>query len=429
MRNVKLAVILAGVSLAVVGLVVAHGHGHAHDHGHAHGNDEPPSFKYSRQANEQPAEHQNHGHGHAHDHGHGHGHAQEQPKAEKAEAQAQAQSQRSHQQQKKQEAPRDRITITVHAILSTLLISIAPFVILFFIPLKDNGIENQSLLKVLLAFASGSLLGDAFLHLIPHALNPHDHHQDGEGHGHSHGAAEGSHDHSAQITVGLWVLAGLLTFLLVEKVVRNLNGVGAHVHSHASAAKKEIKAEEKKEAKKVPAKEESAAKEKKEVAVVENDKKQGQTDEIQVAGYLNLAADFAHNFTDGLAIGASFLAGQNIGLVTTLTILFHEVPHEIGDFAILIQSGCSKRKAIYLQLLTALGAVSGTLFSLLFESAVKGFATACILPFTAGGFIYIATVTIMPELKEEASGIWQTVKEMFAILVGIAMMVVIAYIE
>lgn len=67
-------------------------------------------------------------------------------------------------------------------------------------------------------------------------------------------------------------------------------------------------------------------------------------EDIKVAGYLNLAADFAHNFTDGLAIGASYAAGHNVGLITTITILFHEVPHEVGDFAILIQSGCSKRK-------------------------------------------------------------------------------------
>lgn len=64
-----------------------------------------------------------------------------------------------------------------------------------------------------------------------------------------------------------------------------------------------------------------------------------------MAGYLNLAADFAHNFTDGLAIGASYLAGRNVGVITTITILLHEVPHEIGDFAILVQSGCTKRKA------------------------------------------------------------------------------------
>lgn len=67
-------------------------------------------------------------------------------------------------------------------------------------------------------------------------------------------------------------------------------------------------------------------------------------DSIKVAGFLNLAADCMHNFTDGLAIGASFLVGRSLGFVTTITILLHEVPHEIGDFAILVQSGCSKRK-------------------------------------------------------------------------------------
>lgn len=67
-------------------------------------------------------------------------------------------------------------------------------------------------------------------------------------------------------------------------------------------------------------------------------------EDIKVAGYLNLAADFTHNFTDGLAIGASYLAGRNVGIITTVTILLHEVPHEIGDFAILIRSGCSRKK-------------------------------------------------------------------------------------
>lgn len=150
--------------------------------------------------------------------------------------------------------------------------------------------------------------------------------------------------------------------------------------------------------------------------------------EINIAGYLNLAADFAHNFTDGLAIGASFLAGQNIGIITTATILFHEVPHEIGDFAILIQSGCSKKKAIFLQLLTALGALSGTILSLVFESAMTGFASSCILPFTAGGFMYIATVSIIPELKESSS-ILQSIKELVALACGILMMVIIGQYE
>lgn len=72
--------------------------------------------------------------------------------------------------------------------------------------------------------------------------------------------------------------------------------------------------------------------------------------DIKVAGYLNLAADFAHNFTDGLAIGASFLGGNTLGIITTITIFLHEIPHEIGDFAILVQSGCTKKKVMWLSL-------------------------------------------------------------------------------
>ncbi|CAF0828032.1 unnamed protein product [Brachionus calyciflorus] len=449
----------------------AHGHAHGHHHGHAHEEMEKPSFKYSRAANEQlkashghqhahshgahghAHSHGDHGHGHAHSHGshahthshgghghvhshgdHGHAHANnhhghshganEKPVQENAEK-----VKRSTEQVK----PRDKWSIALHAILSTVLISIAPFLILFFIPLKNNSIENQPILNVLLAFASGSLLGDAFLHLIPHALNPHDHHDE---HSHSHSHDEHAHDHSAQTTVGLWVLAGILAFLLVEKAVRNLKGEGhthSHGHSHSHVEKKEDKekTKENESPRKISKKNEKEDKSGDKDNKKENDnkeQKEEKVEDIKIAGYLNLVADFAHNFTDGLAIGASFLAGQNIGIVTTLTILFHEVPHEIGDFAILIQSGCSKSKAIYLQLFTALGAVSGTLLSLFFESAISGIATSCILPFTAGGFIYIATVSIIPDLKE-STGFKQSVKEIIALLAGIAMMVVIAYIE
>ena len=147
-----------------------------------------------------------------------------------------------------------------------------------------------------------------------------------------------------------------------------------------------------------------------------------------MAGYLNLAADFTHNFTDGLAIGASYLISVNVGLVTTLTILIHEVPHEIGDFAILIQSGCSKRKAMMLQLVTAVGALLGTVVGLLAESSGSGATTLWILPFTAGGFVYIALVSVLPELLEDTT-MWQTVKEVAALVVGVGLMVFITYLE
>jgi len=110
-----------------------------------------------------------------------------------------------------------------------------------------------------------------------------------------------------------------------------------------------------------------------------------------------------------------------------LTVLVHEIPHEIGDFAILIQSGCSKKKAIFLQLTTAVGALSGTVVSLLAEGAGDA-ATAWILPFTAGGFIYIATVSVIPELLHN-SKFGQSVLEIIALLSGVYMMVLVAKYE
>lgn len=124
----------------------------------------------------------------------------------------------------------------ITAMGSTLLISIAPYLILFFVPL-DNSKEHEPFLKVLLSFASGGLLGDAFLHLIPHALSPHSHGDDSHAHSHSHSHLPShSHSHSEpaapdhEMQVGLWVLFGILTFLIVEKFVRLAKG--GHGHSH-----------------------------------------------------------------------------------------------------------------------------------------------------------------------------------------------------
>ena len=138
----------------------------------------------------------------------------------------------------------------LYSIGSTLLISAAPFVILFFIPL-ENATEHSTLLKVLLSFASGGLLGDAFLHLIPHAISPHshghehdehehhdhdhehDHHHADHDHHHHHTEDDHHHDHLADMMVGLWVLCGIVTFLIVEKFVRLTRGGHSHGgHSH-----------------------------------------------------------------------------------------------------------------------------------------------------------------------------------------------------
>jgi zinc transporter 7 len=115
------------------------------------------------------------------------------------------------------------------------LISAAPYLLLFLIPLDKNTDEQKPFLKILLSFASGGLLGDAFLHLIPHAVSPHSHGEDGghsHEHSHSHGGEGHGHDHDRNMIVGLWVLAGIVTFLIVEKFVRYVKGGHSHSHSH-----------------------------------------------------------------------------------------------------------------------------------------------------------------------------------------------------
>lgn len=326
-------------------------------------------------------------------------------------------------------------SVWFNAIMATLLISAAPFFILFFIPL-DNSQEKQWLLKILLAFASGGLLGDAFLHLIPHAIMAQGGDGEGGGHGHSHEqhhghshGGDGGHD-PHDMSVGLGVLGGIVAFLCVEKLVRIMKGGHSHSHSAPAPAVEEKKPEppKKKKAKESDGEEEEEEKDKK--AVNEEEKKEVEEvtgGDIKVAGFLNLAADCFHNFTDGLAIGASFLAGDTIGIVTTGTILLHEVPHEIGDYAILIQSGVSPQRAIMLQLLTAVGAVTGCVVSLVLGGSVE-LASKLILPFTAGGFIYIATVSVIPELLEGAT-LRQSIMEVVALLLGVAMMVLITQFE
>nr|CAB3266275.1 protein catecholamines up-like [Phallusia mammillata] len=334
---------------------------------------------------------------------------------------------------KKPRSSSETIDMWGQAIFATALISAAPFAILFFVPLESNAAEYQPLLKMLLSFASGGLLGDAFLHLIPHAIHPHTHHETEGTHEHTHNHEHShdhshshdhvhTHDHSSSTKVGLWVLAGIVIFLCVEKFVRHAKG--GHTHCHVSV-NKDKNSDDESDAKPNKKEKQKTSNEKDKKKLDNTTKKEHQG--MEVAGYLNLAADFTHNFTDGLAIGASFLGGQSLGIITTITILLHEVPHEIGDFAILVQSGCDKTRAMYLQLSTATGAMAGCILGLLAENVGEA-AVSWILPFTAGGFIYIATVSVIPELLVDSSP-KQTLKEILFMLLGIAMMVVISVLE
>jgi zinc transporter 13 len=153
-----------------------------------------------------------------------------------------------------------------------------------------------------------------------------------------------------------------------------------------------------------------------------NVKESTKSKKIDITGYLNLLANGFDNLTHGLAVGASFLVSFKMGLLTTFAIVIHEIPHEIGDFAILIKSGFSKWEAVKAQVSIASVTILGSIIILCADSAdVVGIKTAWILPFTSGGFLHIALVSILPELLNEPN-LHQSLKQAFFIASGITVM-------
>ncbi|XP_076246016.1 zinc transporter Zip99C isoform X2 [Calliopsis andreniformis] len=140
-----------------------------------------------------------------------------------------------------------------------------------------------------------------------------------------------------------------------------------------------------------------------------------------ITGYLNLIANVIDNFTHGLAVGGSFLVSLRLGMLTTFAILIHEIPHEVGDFAILLRSGFNRWDAARAQLFTATGGIFGAMSAVSFSGGEVGAKTSWILPFTAGGFLHIGLVTILPELLKESNP-KESLKQLAALLLGIGVM-------
>jgi zinc and cadmium transporter len=104
-----------------------------------------------------------------------------------------------------------------------------------------------------------------------------------------------------------------------------------------------------------------------------------------------------HNFLDGVIIATSYLVSVPLGMVTTLAVIFHEIPQEIGDFGILVYGGFSRMRALMYNFLSAATAIVGAVLAYYFATTVEHF-TEWLVPFAAGGFIYIACVDLLPEL-------------------------------
>ena len=135
---------------------------------------------------------------------------------------------------------------------------------------------------------------------------------------------------------------------------------------------------------------------------------------------MNLIGDTVHNLIDGMLIGASFLVSFPIGFGTTVAIILHEIPQEIGDFSIFIHGGLSVKKALVFNFLSGLAAFLGAIVSLLIGSRIEGFGLS-LLPITAGGFLYIAGSDLIPELHHDVkikTSLWQ----LLSIIMGVGIM-------
>ncbi|KAG6764351.1 hypothetical protein POTOM_031817 [Populus tomentosa] len=351
-----------------------------------------------------------------------------------------------------------------------------------------KGKPSKAIVDSLALFGAGAMLGDTFLHQLPHAFggehtHSHDHHADnfhhahaGVEHGHSHSH---SHSHSLKdLSVGISVLAGIVLFLLVEKVVRyvedNSSGANAwnhghHHHNHNSSKKLKDDSDAHDKTQSKSSKEadgkgsdevlddssndtnftqsESLLRKRKTVQEGKddksdvdaadgsatnirslNEKEHTQSPSNLVFGYLNLISDGVHNFTDGMALGSAFLLYGSVGgWSRTLFLLAHELPQEIGDFGILVRSGFSAPKALFFNFLSALVALAGTALALLWgqdpgqSSLIEGF--------TAGGFVYIAVAGVLAEMNNSKSTLRSSAVHITSLVLGMAVALCISLVE
>ncbi|XP_033131674.1 IAA-alanine resistance protein 1 isoform X2 [Brassica rapa] len=324
---------------------------------------------------------------------------------------------------------------------------------------------------ILLPVMFGAMLGDAFLHQLPHAFggghshSSHNHeshvHHDHD-HSHSHSDSP-SHSHSLQdLSVGLSVLAGIVVFLLVEKLVRYVeeNSSGSntwgHQHHHHAGSKK-LKDEDghNNADKQCPsdATENSSEKVSKDKSLrkrktsasdgvdksnsgtqVISDGKMDEPHQVEknsslVFGYLNLFSDGVHNFTDGMALGSAFLIYGSVGgWSRTMFLLAHELPQEIGDFGILVRSGFTVSKALFFNFLSALVALAGTALVLVWGNEPG--QSSLIEGFTAGGFIYIAVAGVLAEMNNSGkSTLRNSVCHLISLMLGMGVALVISLLE
>lgn len=247
--------------------------------------------------------------------------------------------------------------VAIYAFGSVIIVSLISLVGLFSLGLKQKFLKRITFLLVSLSV--GALFGDAIIHLIPEALE----------------------EISSPSTASLGILTGIMLFFVLEKFMR-----WHHSHNH-DCDTEECKDKPKK---------------------------------LHPMGPLILTSDAVHNLIDGVIIGVSYFISIEVGIATTIAIALHEIPQEIGHFAVLMHSGYSKLKAILYNFFSSLFAILGTAIVFIFGKNIDEYIPM-LIAFAAGGFIYIAGSDLVPELHKTSSK-KHSVLQFIAIIIGIAIM-------
>jgi zinc and cadmium transporter len=245
--------------------------------------------------------------------------------------------------------------IWTYTLISVFLVSMLSLLGLIFFPFGKENISRFLIWAV--AFAAGTLLGDAFLHLMPQATI-----------------------HGASVGVSMSFLAGILAFFVLEKFIH-----WHHCH--------DVECEEK----------------------------------IVSFPYVILVGEAVHNFIDGMIIAASYLVSIPLGIATTLAVVSHEIPHEVGDFASMLYGGFSKAKALLFNVLAGMVSILGALFILVLKADTAE-TVKYLIPFAAGSFIYVAIADIIPELHKSTKPL-HSLAQLICISSGIAVMYMLLVVE
>uniref|UniRef100_A0A8D0AL30 Zinc transporter ZIP12 n=1 Tax=Sander lucioperca TaxID=283035 RepID=A0A8D0AL30_SANLU len=226
------------------------------------------------------------------------------------------------------------------------------------------------ILQLFVGLAVGTLSGDALLHLIPQILSLHDDtlsHED---------------EHFTEGKEYLWrilgIIAGIYSFFLIERIFSFF--VPSHGHGHSD----------------IPLELNCNGQRGKSISTIQLPfvlPGQG----VPLLAVMVIVGDSLHNFADGLVVGAAFSSSAETGMATTVAILCHEIPHEMGDFAVLLSSGLSVKTAVLMNFLSALTAFMGLYIGLFVSSEME--VQRWIFAVTAGIFLYLSLVEMLPEMS------------------------------